>query len=209
MSYLAAFHAKTSPQRGGGEGLMAKDQECGEKWLGSFTKYSLDSLSWKTHQCSLLGGLEEFLETWPKWGLMRNGECWEQATLEQTTRGTDFGWSGKWPTPVADDTGLRKAKYSQGGTALSLAIQIWPTPTRRDYKGANGFVRTQEKLLNGERAHMGQLPNAVQQSMEKAIGGTLNPMWVEWLMGWPLGWTDLKPLEMGKSHSAQPQHGDS
>ena len=31
-------------------------------------------------------------------------------------------------------------------------------------------------------------------------GGHLNPVWTEWLMGWPLEWTDLKPLEMGKSH---------
>jgi len=30
-------------------------------------------------------------------------------------------------------------------------------------------------------------------------GGKLNPMWVEWLMGWPLGWTDLKPLVTDKS----------
>lgn len=26
----------------------------------------------------------------------------------------------------------------------------------------------------------------------------LNPDWVEWLMGWPIGWTDLKPLATGK-----------
>ena len=26
--------------------------------------------------------------------------------------------------------------------------------------------------------------------------GNLNPDWVEWLMGWPVGWTDLKPLSM-------------
>jgi len=25
--------------------------------------------------------------------------------------------------------------------------------------------------------------------------GALNPTWVEWLMGFPLGWTDLKPSE--------------
>jgi DNA (cytosine-5)-methyltransferase 1 len=41
------------------------------------------------------------------------------------------------------------------------------------------------------------------------IGGQLNPMWVEWLMGWPLGMTDLKPLEMDKSLSVQQQPGES
>ena len=38
-------------------------------------------------------------------------------------------------------------------------------------------------------------------------GGKLNPVWVEWMMGWPLGWTDLKPLEMDKSHCVQQQLG--
>jgi hypothetical protein len=41
------------------------------------------------------------------------------------------------------------------------------------------------------------------------VGGKLNPEWVEWLMGWPLGWTDLKPLEMDKSHCVQQQPGNS
>ena len=29
---------------------------------------------------------------------------------------------------------------------------------------------------------------------KRAIGGSLNPTWVEWLMGFPLGWTDLGAL---------------
>jgi hypothetical protein len=41
------------------------------------------------------------------------------------------------------------------------------------------------------------------------VGGKLNPMWVEWLMGWPLGWTGLKPLETDKFHFVQQQHGIS
>jgi len=39
-------------------------------------------------------------------------------------------------------------------------------------------------------------------------GGQLNPPWVEWLMGWPIGFTDLKPLEMDKCHCARQQHGE-
>ena len=124
MSYLAAFHAKTSQPLGGGGELMAKDQECGEKWHGSFTKYSLDSLSWKTHQCSLLGGLEEFLETWPKWGLMQNGECWEAQMSGPFIEETEFGLS--LPTIVKSDSNatsknrflnsrhFRGAKMSEG-----------------------------------------------------------------------------------------------
>ena len=79
---------------------MVNDQECGEKWHASFSKYDPDLCLWKTPQCSLLGDSEEFLETWPQWGLMRNGECWEQRTLEQSIRGTE---SGSLPTPVKSD----------------------------------------------------------------------------------------------------------
>jgi len=91
--YLADFHAKTLAQQEKAQELTENEAECGEKWRASFTKYDLDSCSWKTHQCSLLGDLDEFSETWPQWGLMRDGECWEQRTLEQTIRGTESGLS--------------------------------------------------------------------------------------------------------------------
>ena len=29
-----------------------------------------------------------------------------------------------------------------------------------------------------------------EQERKELTGGSLNPTWVEWLMGWPLGWTD-------------------
>lgn len=36
--------------------------------------------------------------------------------------------------------------------------------------------------------------------------GQLNPQWVEWFMGWPIGWTELKPLAMDKFREWQLQH---
>ena len=36
------------------------------------------------------------------------------------------------------------------------------------------------------------------RKLATVAGGQLNPPWVEWLMGWPIGWTDLKPLETAK-----------
>ncbi|MNJ30270.1 hypothetical protein D3C77_248670 [compost metagenome] len=44
------------------------------------------------------------------------------------------------------------------------------------------------------------MPNALSNS----VGD--NPTWVEWLMGWPSGWTDLKPLEMAKFREWLQQH---
>lgn len=36
--------------------------------------------------------------------------------------------------------------------------------------------------------------------------GRLNPDYVEWVMGWPIGWTDLQPLAMDRFHEWQLQH---
>ena len=122
--YLGDFHAKTSAQQEKAQELMENDQECGEKWRGSFTKYDPDTHLWKTHQCSLLGDLDVFSETWPQWGLMQNGECWEQKTLGEFINETEFGLS--LPTIVKSDSNatsknrylnsphFRGAKMSEG-----------------------------------------------------------------------------------------------
>jgi len=40
---------------------------------------------------------------------------------------------------------------------------------------------------------MDTLDVAVQHTdNQQKTGGQLNPQWVEWLMGYPEGWTDLK-----------------
>jgi hypothetical protein len=84
---------------------------------------------------------------------------------------------------------LGKSPYASQGKLKAM----WPTPAARDYRGANGYETTMEKLKQGKRPHLDQLPNAVQAAENKPIRGTLNPTWVEWLMGFPLGWTDSKP----------------
>jgi len=37
--------------------------------------------------------------------------------------------------------------------------------------------------------------------------GLLNPEWLEWFMGWPMGWTGLEPLEMDKYQEWLQSHG--
>ena len=86
--------------------------------------------------------------------------------------------------------------------AKVTANAIWPTPRARDYK--DGETIPPSRKLNPELATLGQ-----RVIIDGATGGTLNPMWVEWLMGWPLGWTDLKPLETDKFQKWLEQHGKS
>ena len=232
MSYLAAFHAKTSPQPEKEQGLTESGQGCGEKWHGSFTKYDPDSSLWRTHQCSLLGDLEPFSETWPQWGLMRDGECWEQQTLERHIRGTESGLSpngvDSFHTP--NTTGLDGGSNSR--KALKKRQQNWPTPDancgqrgtqpnwtpkRKSGQPAQYTINqaVRDRMFPTPTAHNAKecaSPSEYNRNtptLATHAGGKLNPTWVEWLMGWPLAWTDLKPLETDKSLCVPQQLGES
>jgi hypothetical protein len=98
--YRVGFPVRTFQPQEVEMDLMESAAGCGEKWRASFTKFNPDLCLWKTHQCSLLEDLESFLETWPQWGLMQNGECWEQIPQVFHITEPEFGWL---PTPVASD----------------------------------------------------------------------------------------------------------
>jgi hypothetical protein len=104
-----------------------------------------------------------------------------------------------WPTPTQDSATERTKKYSQGGKPLTLAVkeaQMWPTP-----RAAIGMTM---KLSQGmaDLRHKKYLETEVAYQ-EKAPGGTLNPTWVEWLMGYPAGYTDLKDWEILSSRKSR------
>jgi len=224
------FHAKTSVPQEKEQELTENEAGCGDKWRASFTKYNPDSRLWKTHQCSLLEDLEPFSETWPQWGLMQDGECWEQRTLEQTIRGTEYGLLGKWPTPQSRDYKGSSGRSLKGMEMdLPTKVNMWPTPLASDWKprgpnskqqGLSEKVKfpTPQASDNRDRGNMSNPSIQRRVAIGKQVmlsqsvhptSGALNPTWVEWLMGWPLGWTDLKPLEMDKSHFVPQLLGES
>jgi len=226
MSYLAAFRAKTSALPERARASQESAAECGDTWRGSLARFDPDTSLWKTVQHSLLEDSESCSVIWPRSGMTADGQCWELPTLERRTSATG---SGLWPTPVASDIGSRSKPYAQGGTPLSLAVK-WPTPTvcgNYNRKGASAtsgdglatavnrwptpIARDSRSVRGGARTvnSLGSEPLITQVAIAEGVtDGALNPMWVEWLMGWPLGWTDLKPLEMDKCQPAPQQHGD-
>ena len=112
---------------------------------------------------------------------------WPTATVFDAT-------GGGYPTEIVK--GQFKSKHSKDpdspwyGAKLADAVKVnWPTPATRDYKGANGYESTLEKLADNKQAHMNQLPNAVM--IDNGGPCHLNPDWVEKLMGVPTGWTAL------------------
>lgn len=95
-SFLADSHAPTFPRLDKRRGSKAKQAVCGLKWQESLAKYDHDSRSWKTRQLSLIEDSVGSLETWPTWGFLQDGECWDQTTLAPNTPGPV---AGSWPTP--------------------------------------------------------------------------------------------------------------
>ena len=192
MSYLEDFHARTLAQQEKAQELTENGQECGKKWQGSFAKYDQNLSMWKTAQCLLAGDWEKFSEIWPTWGSMRNGECWQRQTLGLNTIEKE---SGLLPDGVrffhTPTTG------ADGGSNSRKALKkrkeaIWPTPTTPSGGGNAG----------GSGAHKNAIKNGTY------IPSSINPNLYEWLMGWPQGWTDLKPLETDKFHKWLELHGN-
>jgi len=159
--------------------LMESVAECGEKWHGSLAKYDPDLLLWRTPQCSLIEDLIECLEIFPKWGLMRNGELWEQMPLAHPTDEKEFGYL---PTPTASD----------------------------QFNGNTKGIEYRNKRIIRTSQTTGTEFGAKLTDFYRLINGVnLHPNFAEWMMGWPQGWTDLKPLATDKFHFVQQQHGES
>ena len=104
-----------------------------------------------------------------------------------------------WATPKACD-GAKPSAGKRRTRDLTHQSKRWPTPAARDAKGANSERHVREAK---GRAHMDQLANFAVHSrpartISKAGGNTcgatrvLNPAFVEALMGWPVGWTDVR-----------------
>jgi hypothetical protein len=189
-SFLAAFPARTSVLREKELESQVSGQGCGPTWRASLARFDPATFSWKTAQLSLLGESESSSVIWPRSGMTVDGECWELPMLEPTTSATGSGW---WPTPTVCGNYNRKGASATSGDGLATAVRMWPTPTAHNSKETNAPSEA----------------NRNTPTLAAQAGGKLNPMWVEWLMGWPLGWTDLKPLETDKFHCAPQQHGES
>ena len=243
--YLAAFPVRTYQQPEKAQELPEQEAGYGVSSQELLARFNPVSCSWKIPQCSLFEDLEQSLEIWPRWGLMRNGACYQQPMLVLRTCEKE---SGFWPTPLAMDTkkdspSERKRDTPHLESVVKMAMerfatpttmdalppkseqallmeatiarpnrskpanlrdqvsnmQNWPTPTSCMHKGSSEAAKTRK---DGKDRTNDRLDHKIENG-----DGRLNPMWVEWLMGWPIGQTDLKPLETDKFREFEQQHG--
>jgi hypothetical protein len=133
------------------------------------------------------------------------------------------------PTPTAGDA--KSARNStanrsklpptgiHAGDTLTDYVTKWPTPTARDWKDTGDLTGVPENSLLPRvvarvereqwatptahpRTHTPRQVDHGEQLANQA-GGALNPTWVEWLMGFPLGWTDCGPSETRSSRRSR------
>tara|TARA_R100000458_G_C8268479_1_gene243306 strand:+ start:956 stop:1927 length:972 start_codon:yes stop_codon:yes gene_type:complete len=183
------------------EGIPYSVKSAQRKWA---TPTAMDSLPPKSQE-----KLDYEAEV-PRKNRSKPGNLRDQVMVEAGQR--------TWPTPTTQEnehpnaeicpkTGRRVSKNKKSTYSLGLAdaVQKWPTPTASDVEGGvakdvqmeNGnFFRENKK---GERwgvklrdaVNYSSLETPQAECQEEAPGGKLNPTWVEWLMGFPKGWTDL------------------
>ena len=213
MSLQEDFPAKISVLQVKGQASQAPNHPSGLRWLASLEKLGQGMFLWRTPQPSLFQELTECSVIWPKWGMMLNGVVYQQKNVAHlikeigggawlptptaSTYGTQkspganqtprpslqtMASGHKWPTPTVHGNHNRKGLSKTSGDGLATAVAKYPTPCARDWKDGN-YPAEQKRNTPPLATH---------------AGGPLNPQWVEWLMGWPIGWTDLKPLVMDK-----------
>ena len=115
-------------------------------------------------------------------------QCWKtyQTCLLETG---DLGlepFSGTWPRSGTMQSGIAYQLPNLALTTTEIGSLSFPTPASRDYKGA---VRPETLEAKGRNADTNSLPDAIEYRGES---GRLNPAWVEWLMGYPIGHTELE-----------------
>jgi hypothetical protein len=83
-----------------------------------------------------------------------------------------------------------------------------PTWARNTKEKGYGFLPT-PTCHNAKEGNYPAEHNRRTPLLATHAGGKINPEWTEWLMGWPIGWTDLKPLETDRLASSQQSRSTS
>lgn len=210
ISSLRASLASPGVAPAGAMELMTNDG-CGQRSLGSFARLNPDGCSWRTCHVSLTGDWPKFSGIWPYAGSMRNGTCFQQ---RKRVPPTSANGCLSLPTPAAADSGRGSDTYPRGNLTLTGAIKRLPTPTATDAKGRaytydggdkskrrlsltgmarllpTPMVRDSRSLKGAQR--MGNAEGS--EPLVVKVGGALNPHFVEWMMGLPIGWTAFEPV---------------
>ena len=135
-----------------------------------------------------------------------NGELTEAEASIMARRDVKEGQGKvpKWPTPDTSAGGSGPSQLQRNQPRLQDAVK-WATPQSRDWKEQrlSAAIAMQNEKIGASKS----LPRQLSSEHPELIGGQLNPTWVEWLMGWPLGWTDCAVSATVKFQQWYDSHG--
>ncbi len=188
---------------------------CGQIPLMFYESSGHSGHSWKTSQGFLpLNISEPSSPTWPRRGLMQDGKLYR---LPKSERPTCENGSGLWPTPRANDAkkgGNFNAENPRNG--LPAAVKMFPTPraNKRGFPDSHGSTEAwfptpiaRDETPRGPSDPEERRKAGHQPGLHDVVGGQLNPTFVEWLMGFPIGHTDLRHLGTDKFRQWLEKHG--
>ena len=193
MSSAEGFPARTSALPEKEPVLPVQGPVFGTSSLGSLASFDPVMSSWRTSQRSLLEEWIPYSQTFPRSGMTRSGTLFQLQPLVPRTAEIV---SGSWPTPSASQmpcegtVRLCRQRWLAGDVTLEEASAI----AERDVRKSQGKVPAMLPTPTVQDASNNGGPSQSQRNtppLNSVAGGKLNPQWVEWLMGFPIGWTDL------------------
>lgn len=208
ISSLRASRVSPFPSRGASEGTTTPGIS-GRTSRGSLARWAVSGCSLRTSrgssQPSLLTDGAPSITSWVTSASWVTRSRQESSQRQRWARRIFGSASSSWPTARAEDS---ESPGPHGGAAdgLTSAVAMWPTPNRQDEKWretpnmavARREAGKQESIGNAALSFPSSLPDGTSTPAgepSSPSGPTsrrrLNPGFVEWLMGWPLGWTDL------------------
>jgi hypothetical protein len=214
-SFAADIHASLSAKQENDEAKTTQDT-FGRGYEKPLANYDPDTQCWKMYGDISLWGEPQSLASLPPSGMTQNGVLYQQPAWAQITDEIELSL---WPTPTAHPNNSNKNGKFKNPT-LRDAVNMWPTPTTQEVEHPEAVWNEKGRRVspNGNTHSMG-LADAVQKwptptaahaythalkssqqtpgsrhslNLPSAAGKQLNPTWVEWLMGFPTGWTDLE-----------------
>ena len=266
LSFPADFLVRIFQAREKAQELAVRGADFGKSTRVSFARYDRDLCSWRIPHCLFPGDWGLYSQTWPRWGIMVHGECFQlppwalgigeivsgdysegggyrmygTVTTQNSIRSPRFRRNSApnpgelvaeelarmYPTPtVCGNNNNNITGYGMGLGTFVKVIEgvecrqtVWPTPCATDYKGPGSSGTPRDRLdyaieRGQTKSNTYPTPRALSlcggtgafekiqanenltEGEKKALsstGGRLNPDWVEWLMGWPVGWTDIE-----------------
>ena len=201
------FHAKTSALLGVERAWMESVQACSLKFAVLLASADLDSYSWKTCQQSLFEASTEFVWNSMRSGMIVDGQLSQPEVLEHHTEENGGFYL---PTPDASPRGPRKMydprSPKQSNRTLQTFASAFPEPNTfpDDPKKAYPSQTSKDRQsfptpCARDWKDNGKSPSEMKRNsttLATIAGGQLSPQWVEWLMGYRTGFTELSVLEM-------------